>query len=1170
MDHSMQDCTKTCMIWLILVFVGMGGLSNKVDAQPAELQFKHITADDGLSHNSVYTIFQDSRGYMWFGTQDGLNRYDGYEIKVYKNLVNDPTSIDNNWITEIFEDSKGNLWVCTSGGSTTASGGLNKYDHDTDSFERVVFSEEQEDVYVVWSITEDHDENIWVGTNDGLFVLADKSERFKKFEHQGEISGSLSHNHINDVYVDRAGIVWIGTAGGGINKYHKETNSFSSYKQTGLHEQGLKSDDVVDVLEDSEGIIWAATRNGLSRLDSFIGDFSTQFFDSERDRGFAGNHYKAIYEDQNHELWAGLFGGGLRKIDRDNGTVRVYRNIPGRPKSLGSDDVHALWQDHAGILWVGTGNGVAYVDLNAGYFSLLRHEGSNKNSLNDNAVKSIYVDPVQEGKLWIGTESGGLNRFDQNTGQVDHFVNRQGDPSSIDNNLVYSVLVDHKGTLWAGTWSGLNKLDRRTGRFTHFLTDHPNHFYKRIRFLYEAPSEPGVLWIAAGGGGLVRFEPISGKLDRYLSDPDDAYTINADWVSAIFEDSKGRLWVGASTGGLNQFHRDTETFTRYQHEYGVSTSLASREVNAITETPDGIIWLATNAGLAKFDAAKNEFYHYTEQNSGIPDNTIVGLLVDNNQLWMSTLKGISKFDPESEYFENYGVEQGLQGRAFNLFAYHKGGDGKFYFGGPNGLNFFSPEEIYGNPVPPKLDIVDFKLFDVSVRPGENSLLAHHISTVNRIELPNNQNDLSFDYVGLHFSNSKKNRYEYMLEKYDRTWREGDASRNAKYTSLNPGNYVFKVRASNANGVWTPAARMIEISVGLPWWRKGWAFIVYAVILGACVFVVDRYQRIRLLRKERETAQIREAELRAQAAQLKARALEAENDRKEIELKKAEQLKEAYDALQESMNNLKRTQRQLVQAEKMASLGQLTAGIAHEIKNPLNFVINFAGLTRSLVSELGATLFGDEHAIDKDRREEIQDMISMLELNAERINEHGLRADSIVQGMMEHSRPSVQEAEPTNLTRTLDLAIDLALNGLKIEFADIKFDIIREYDESIGNVNLIPQDFTRVIINILDNALYAVREYAAGNDDEFKPEIVVYTAREGKNVVIKISDNGPGISEETKAKIFDPFFTTKPAGSGNTGLGLSLSHDIISQGHHGSLEVESEPGKGTTFIIRIPS
>ncbi|MFK7847107.1 MAG: two-component regulator propeller domain-containing protein [Rhodothermales bacterium] len=1169
----MQDFTNTCMIWLILAFGLVGIYPQKAPAQQRNLLFKHINSSDGLAHNAVYSVFQDRRGFMWFGTQEGLNRYDGHEIKTYRHELDNPGSIDHNWITYINEDREGTMWVCTSGG------GINRYNFETDSFDQLLDPEDPDlaQINVVRNFAEDQEGFLWLSTDAGLFRINKENGQFKRYVYESELPGSLSGTITRHVFIDSRGTVWISTSFGGLNRYDADSDSFIHYQHDPADAQSLSNNAVSSVFEDYKGDIWVGTVKGLNRYNSEIDGFEKFLSKSDAVGTVSNSNISAIWEDARKDLWIGTYGGGLNLFNKNSGSFENYTHHPARSESISNNKVRSMWEDHAGTLWVGTENGVNYVDLEAGYFSHIKHDPTVFNSLSDNAIYAIFADPVNPDVLWVGTETGGLNRLDVNSGRAEYYQHDQNNPSSLSHNFVEAILVDHMGTVWAGTRHGLNRLDQKAGTFSHLLKESEGLFLDRVRIIYEAPSEPGVLWIAAGGGGLVRYEVESGNLQRFPHDPSDEYSISAGWVSSIYEDERQQLWVGASGGGLNRFDRPTQSFRRFQHDQSRPQSLASKNVDGIVETTDGMLWLATDNGLVQFDVEENGFQHFTDRNSNIPSNTVKGIVVDDQQkIWISTNAGISSFDPQTHVFENFDIELGLQGRAFNARVYHQDEAGNIYFGGLNGLNVFNPDDIKGNPHPPRALLTDISIFNERLAPGENSPLGAHVSVADEIQLDHAQNEITIDFIGFHYSNPSKNQYQVKLESYDNDWRAVNLDRRITYTNLNPGNYTFKVKAANANGVWSEEINGPMITIKAPWWLRPWAFLMYAIMFGSVVFSVDRFQRAKLLRKEREAAQIREAELRAEAAELKsqasesqARALKAENDQKEVELEKASELKEAYDALQNSMDQLRFAQKQLVQAEKMASLGQLTAGIAHEIKNPLNFVINFAVVSQSLMQDMESLLAQEANTLDEETVEDMKEMLSMLGLNIERINEHGLRADSIVKSMMDHSRPSDGALNDVSLTRVLNQAIDLAYAGLTSEAGNLNIEIVRDFDEAVGDVKLNAQDFTRVIINILENAFYAVKESASTRNGQYLPKVCVSTALKKGHVRIEISDNGPGISDDVKAKIFDPFYTTKPTGAGNTGLGLSLSYDIIAQGHNGKISIDSEEGKGAVFIVEIP-
>ncbi|MFQ5571886.1 MAG: two-component regulator propeller domain-containing protein, partial [Rhodothermales bacterium] len=803
-----------------------------------------------------------------------------------------------------------------------------------------------------------------------------------------------------------------------------------------------------------------------------------------------------------------------------------------------------------------------------------QHDRHNPNSLNHNSVWALYEDPEQPSILWIGTAEGGLNRLDRSTATFTHFVHDPDDPSSLIHNFVEAVYRDREGVLWVGTRGGLDRMNRDGTSFTHYLNEHSNPAYTIVRVIYEAPSESGVLWLSQGLEGLIRLDLDTDTFTSFRHIPD-----HPTWITSILEDHEGTLWIGSDGNqeGLTRFDRDTETFTHFVHNPDDPNSLRSNSVYCLYEDEAGRLWIGTTGGLSRFDASTQTFTHYTVQNSELPNDVIYGILGDaEGTLWISTLGGLSKFDPLADTFHTYGVDRGLQGRAFNPFASYKNPRGELFFGGTNGFNAFFPGRIRENPYPPQVVVTTFELFNPSRSITEAEPHTIHLTMPDSITLSYGENDLYFEYVGLHYSNPDKNQYAYKLENFEDEWHYVGTQRTATYTSLEPGEYFFRVIASNSDGVWTEEAASVRVVIRPPWWMTGWAYTLYAFLFLAGVFATDRIQRARLIRKERERTQILEAELRAEAAELQAekaelqaqaveseaRALRAENARKEHELENARELEKAY-------QTLKATQAQLIQSEKMASLGQLTAGIAHEIKNPLNFVNNFAELCMELAEELDEEIEAHRDAPLAAVAGTLKSTLSDLKINAEQINKHGKRADGIVKSMLMHSRGTPGERGLTDVNQLLEEYVNLSYHGMRANQIGFNATLEQEYDEAVGEVSLVPQDIGRVFINLLNNAFYAVHQKALSSGDAYEPTVSARTRKLERAVEIRIRDNGTGIPARIRRQIFQPFFTTKPTGTG-TGLGLSLSYDIVVQGHGGTLDVESEDGQFTEFIITLPA
>ena len=525
------------------------------------------------------------------------------------------------------------------------------------------------------------------------------------------------------------------------------------------------------------------------------------------------------------------------------------------------------------------------------------------------------------------------------------------------------------------------------------------------------------------------------------------------------------------------------------------------------------------------------------RNDGLPSMSIQGILGDENNhaLWLSTFDGLSRFDIESKKFNNFSIADGIQSQLFADGAFLKTSQGQFIFGGSNGITVFSADDVQKNSVPPKVFLTELRLSDKPVIPGPHSILKQPLYDTKEIILPYDQNNISLEFIAIHYANPSKNKYAYKLENYDNDWREVANQHAAFYPKLSPGEYLFKVKAANNNGVWNEEGAILKIIVRPPWWRTTLAYIAYLLLLIAGGFLLDRYLRNRLVKKERERNRLRE-------------------------LEQAKEIEKAYYKLEETHQALKATQSQLIQSEKMASLGELTAGIAHEIQNPLNFVNNFSEVNKELLIEM-------KDEIDKGNLAEVKTIAGNIIENEEKINQHGKRADVIVKGMLQHSRNNTGTKELTDINELADEYLRLAYHGYRAKDKSFNATLKTDYDESIGKVSIIPQEVGRVILNLISNAFYAVEEKKNHQPVNYDPTVTVRTVKQNGKVEIRVGDNGSGIPQKTFDKIFQPFFTTKPAGQG-TGLGLSLSYDII-KAHGGEIKAETRDREGTEFIVELP-
>jgi ligand-binding sensor domain-containing protein/signal transduction histidine kinase len=791
------------------------------------IRFERITAEDGLSQNAVLAIWQDRQGFMWFGTEGGLNKYDGYEFIVYKHDPDDPLTLSDDFVSSIYEDQDGNLWV---------------------------------------------------GTRNGLNRLDRATGTFTRYQHDPADPQSLGGTWVVTVYEDREGTLWVGIEGGGLDQLDRDTDTFIHHQHDEDDPNTLSNDTVTEIYQDSSGYLWIATHSGLDRFDPTAGTFVHYPHAPDDPQSLSGNQVSSICEDRYGILWVGTEDGGLSQLDPSSQGIIRYQHDADDSHSLSHDRVRATFEDSAGRLWIGTQNGLDLFDRERNQFIHYRHNASDLYSLSSNSIWSIYED--RTGILWFGTYGGGVNKYNRTTDQFALYQHNPDLPNSLSDNMVWSICQDRSGVLWVGTFNGgLNRLDRESGTFTiyrHDPDDPASLGSDDVRAVLE--DRVGTLWIGTNGGGLGRFDPETETFTHYRHDPDDAQglrnSLSEDRVTVLYEDRAGNLWVGTRDGGLNRFDRATETFTRYQHDPnddsslsddrvwalyedrsgalwvgtlgGINildiatgrfehythdpddpTSLSNDQAFSFYEDPTGAVWIGTwGSGLDRFDPATQTFTHYTEKD-GLPDNVIYGIEVDSEGfLWMSTNQGLSKFDPRTETFQNYDVRNGLQNNEFNVGAHFTAESGEMFFGGIQGFNAFYPERVTRNPHVPPIVITAFSKF--------NEVVRRDLPPNEHIQLSYRDNFISFGFAALDYTAPDKNQYAYMLEGQNQDWVYADTRRHVDYTNLRGGDYVFRVKGSNNDGVWNEEGVTVTITVTPPAWETWWfrGTVVLVLVVGA--------------------------------------------------------------------------------------------------------------------------------------------------------------------------------------------------------------------------------------------------------------------------------------------------------------------------------------------------
>ncbi|MCP5106692.1 MAG: SpoIIE family protein phosphatase [bacterium] len=877
--------TSMLLVPLMLLVLFPAGL----EADTEKITFDHISLEQGLSQVSVSCILQDNKGFMWFGTQDGLNKYDGYHITVYRPEEGNPNSLSNIRIAALHEDNSGMLWIGTMGG-------LNRFDPKTETFTRYTHSPKKPDSLgsnLVNTIYEDTAGTLWVGTTGGgLNKFNRVTGTFTRFTAVDGDPAGLRSNSVTAVTGDKNGTLWVGTWKGWVHKLNPGEKRFSVFQVQAPPEirEGDGRQQVQVMYEDGSGRFWVGiTGGGLHILDRDTGNITRSYYRKPGERsGLSSNFITSIRETAAGQVWIGTRGGGLNKFNRDTQTFETYLHIPEDPESLNSNFVQAIYEDRSGMLWIGTfSGGINRFKCGKNKFLLYKKDPLDRDGLNANMVRALVLD--REDFLWVGTQGGGLNRFHPDRETVTHYTVQPENPESLAGNFVNALHEDKSGTLWIGTdGGGLNKFNRENDTFTRFghrPGDPHSLSHNSVYVIKDAPG--GNLWVGTWGGGLNLFNPASGKFTHWADKRHDPHSDANDWIHTLYRDREGTLWLG-TVRGLTRFERETGAFTCYCSDPHSPYSLKHNMVTSIYEDDDGVLWFGTSGGgLNKYEPNLDKFTIY-KQKDGLPNNVVYGVLADKSgNLWLSSNKGLTKFNPGEKTFRNYDVSDGLQSNEFNGGAYYKSKNGEMFFGGIRGFNAFFPENVKNNPYIPPMVITGFYIFNKPVPIGKKgeSPLQQSITRTEKIELAPGRDFFSFRFAALSYINSAKNQYAYKMEGFDEDWVHVGTQRYASYTNLNPGEYTFHVKGSNNDQVWNDEGTSVKVIVHPTFWETPWAYALYFLLLGAVLFGIRRFE----LTRERARVKERESELRVQAAEAQAKAIQSEHMRQNHELEEARKL-----------------------------------------------------------------------------------------------------------------------------------------------------------------------------------------------------------------------------------------------------------------------------------------
>lgn len=1129
--HYSRLLSIRVLIIVILFCFGIKGI-----AQIYETSITKVTNQEGKSPSATFAISEDKNGFIWFGTVDGLYRYDGHNFKIFRNEPGNINSLSNNTIRDIVFDSEGNLWIATQGG------GLNKFYPETKHFERFQFTGTKKNEIrgnSIWSVFIDKEDNVYLGiTGKGVDKILKSSGEIESYNIAAEGFPIGPQDGIRALYVDSNNYIWANYGDKGITRLNPTTKEVKHFLQGKQSNNEISGNLVFDINGDRNQNIWVASYGGgLSKINQKSG-IITQYSSSGINKNtVVSDLIYNIVENTNGDLWIATENG----VSQFNPQLNVFKNFKSDVcdnNSISDNRVRCIYIDKNDIIWLGTESGVDRL-ISLRKFKLYKNIAGNVNSLSEGIVRGIYKD--KDFNIWIGLIQNGLYKYNSKTKEYTSYYSDESNPNGLIGNHINLIFEDSQGTMWIGEWDhGLFRYNKKTERFENFASINHDKLKlsdNRIQSLIEG--EPGILWIGTENG-INRIDVEKKEIFYYFNETDNPNSLSGNSIqsNAFKFDSNGNLWVGTWENGLNkiEFQNGDYRFpkvTRWKNEPNKKNTLNNNNVISLHIDNSGIIWIGTfGGGLNKFNPSTNTFKYFTTED-GLPNNIIFSILEDHlGYLWMSTDNGLSNFDPTLETFINYDESDGLQSNHFFWGSSHKSFDGELFFGGINGLNSFYPEDITTDKNYPKGVLVNLLINNEPVN------LDYSLTEISEIKLEHYENFITFEFTALDYTEPHKNLYKYKLEGVDNKWNEKGNSRIANYTSLKPGKYTFKYKVSNSDGKFNLDENSVKVTIRPPWYGSWVARIGFTLFfIGSLIafYIV----RVGVLQSQKKKLEIL---VQNRTKEIAAQNLTLENQK--------EQLSNRNHELNTTLEELSNTQKALIESEKMASLGILTAGVAHEINNPLNFISVSIDNIKAEIEEIQKM----ECQIGSQRITDLNELISHSETGIHRIS-------SIIgslQAFIRNNNEPLEETSPKEL-------VESAVKMLKSKITDnikVNFDF-----HSTPDIKCKKHQLAQVMINIIDNAIYAISEKKIQlREEEISISVRPFSLYGDKGVMFSISNTGPQIPNEVLKNLFDPFFTTKGPNKG-TGLGLYLTYNIVNE-HNGSLDVKNIDNK-VVFDIFIP-
>ncbi len=1072
----------------------------------ATTRFEQVSIEQGLSQVSVQCMLQDRQGFIWFGTQDGLNKFDGYNFTVYRYDEKNENSLGDHDVWRIVEDEDGALWI------GLYNKGLNRFDPRTQTFTRYTHQAENANSLShneVTAVVIDDDRSLWIGTDGGgLNRFTPSTQTFVHFKHRPDDPNSLSSDKLSAIALDAERRLWIGTAKSGLNRFDPKQGTFTRFQHQPDDPTSLSGNRVRTLFFDSKGYLWIGTDNqGLNRFDPETQRFKRYHHRKDDLTSLGNDTVRSIFEDSRGYLWFGMSGGGVDRFDRQSGRFEHYRQNKNEPQSLSHNYVYSILEDTAGTLWFGTlGGGANKLDPLAEAFRSHRHRPSDPTSVSHDTIKSIFVDAQDQ--IWIGSYAG-LDRFAPNSEVFTHYNLQTADATGgIASNYVFSIgqrapqpddAVDGEpADLWLGVADlGIKQFDPVTTAVTSYRHQPGNpHSLAGDGTQVILVDSRNIVWVGTLSNGLSRLDPATGSFAHFQHRTADSRSLSHNTVRVLHEDAMGDIWAGTDNG-LNRFERQTQSFTHYVHESGNPTSLSHDGISAMLTDRHGQLWVGTSGGLNRFDRGTDSFSTYGLK-EGLP-NEIVACLVDDEQghIWIPTNGGLARLDPRTNRITSFDTQDGLTSNALESRACARDREGKLYFGSTRGLTVVDPERIRESTFMPPVVFTDFLLFNKSVgiaRAGAASdefQLDEHISHTKKITLDYTDYVFSVEFSALNYRQSEKNRFAYKLEGFDGQWIETDSrNRRATYTDLPHGTYALRVKASNDDGYWNEAGASLELTILPPPWKTWWAYTLYSLAILAVLVGFVQYQRNKVKQKQREL----DREIRVSAR-----------------LRQLDKLKDEF-----------------------------LANTSHELRTPLNGII---GIAESLLDGIG------QWPAEKSRA------------NLDMIFSSGKRLASLVDDILDFSNIKNQaltlNRKPVGTRALVEVVLAVSTTLLKNKPLELINRVPADLPAADADENRLQQ----ILYNLVGNGIkFTDSGTVAVSAEQTANRIAISVTDTGIGI--------PQEKFEQIFESFEQVEGGTDRMYGGTGLGLAVTRQLVEL-HGGSITVTSREGHGSTFTFTLP-